>query len=194
MFGPIEGLLQFRIVCSILNKAFNRLKRWLKCVHCLTDCTIKSIIKFRRWEHLVGSEAVWSTSNSWPIALQANDQELNQAYSLPLKTTKRIYRPNSLILFSSGSPRLLFPFTHLVNRKMNTTFRVPYHTNIGPLCTKPCCQTSNINAWLWFTVSTFVYCTVTNPVTRSQYIDKTMHQTCSVFASRLKSRVYHAMM
>ena len=58
-----------------------------------TDCTIKSILKCRCWEHLAHAdvEAVRSTANTWPTALGANDRELHQAYGLLLKTRSKIY-------------------------------------------------------------------------------------------------------
>ena len=38
-----------------------------------TNCRVKFILKFRCWEYFAGAKAVWSTSNSWPTALEAND-------------------------------------------------------------------------------------------------------------------------
>ena len=46
-----------------------------KCLHSWEVCMVKSILKFRRWEHVPAPETVRSTSNNWPTALEANDQD-----------------------------------------------------------------------------------------------------------------------
>ena len=72
MFRPIKGLLQDDCVWSTTLKHARSWRRPLegqiivKSVFCPYECILRSIKKIWCWQHLAGTEVVWSTSNSWP--------------------------------------------------------------------------------------------------------------------------------